>query len=98
MLQTGLSHGVAIIPNAPKQRFNDPDTGAHFEFEDMCERLEKVLKKRFIEEMQSNKKGLNKNFMKETRNGDPLVRKEANSKTNEEVLQENGFPMKARRI
>ena len=53
MLQTGLSHGVAIIPNAPKQRFTDPTTGAHFLFEDMCERLEKVLKKRFIDDMQS---------------------------------------------
>ena len=39
MLQTGLSHGVAIIPNAPKQRYTDPDTGAHFAFGDMCERL-----------------------------------------------------------
>ena len=47
MLQTGLSHGVAIIPNAPKQRFSDPVTGAHFEFEDMCVRLEKLKKKRF---------------------------------------------------
>jgi len=47
MLQTGLSHGVAIIPNAPKQRYSDPATGAHFEFDDMCTRLEKLKKKRF---------------------------------------------------
>jgi len=51
MLQTGLSHGVAIIPNAPKQRFTDPETGAHFEFAEMCDRLDKVLKKRFMDEM-----------------------------------------------
>lgn len=68
MLQTGLSHGVAIIPNAPKQRYTDPATGAHFEFEDMCDRLEKLLKRRFIDEMQSKSKALNKDFMKETRN------------------------------
>ena len=43
---------MAIIPNAPKTRFNDPETGAHFEFEDMCVRLEKVLKKRFLDELQ----------------------------------------------
>jgi len=64
MLQTGLSHGVAIIPNAPKQRYTDSATGAHFAFDDMCERLEKVMKKRFMDEMSSsNKKGLNKEFM-----------------------------------
>ena len=66
MLQTGLSHGVAIIPNAPKQRYSDPVTGAHFEFQDMCTRLEKQLKKRFLDEMQSNRKGINKDFMKTT--------------------------------
>ena len=62
MLQTGLSHGVAIIPNAPKQRFSDPQTGAHFEFEEMCRRLEQLKKKRFQEEMQasSKSKSLNK--------------------------------------
>ena len=62
MLQTGLSHGVAIIPNAPKQRFSCPVTGAHFEFEEMCRRLELLKKKRFQEEMQasSKNKSLNK--------------------------------------
>lgn len=59
-----MSHGVAIIPNAPKQRYSDPATGAHFEFEDMCMRLEKLKKKRFLDEMQSTRKGINKDFMK----------------------------------
>ena len=94
MLQTGLSHGVAIIPNAPKQRFTDPATGAHFQFEDMCDRLEKVLKKRFMEEMQSsNKKGLNKDFMSQSDK-----RKEITSKGPEEVLQENSLPIRTRRV
>ena len=26
MLKTGLSHGVAIMPNAPKERYSDPVT------------------------------------------------------------------------
>ena len=56
MLKTGLSHGVAIIPNAPKQRFNDPETGAHFEFSDMCKRLEALAKRRFVEELQGGTK------------------------------------------
>ena len=56
MLQTGLSHGVAIIPNAPKERYSDPANGAHFKFEDMCTRLDKILKKRSIEERQPTKK------------------------------------------
>ena len=92
MLQTGLSHGVAIIPNAPKQRYTDPETGAHFRFEDMCNRLEVVLKKRFMDEMQSSRKSINKDFMKD------VEPKDLNSKAPEEVLQENSFPMKARRI
>ena len=28
------------------EKFTDPDTGAHFEFKDMCMRLAKVLAKR----------------------------------------------------
>lgn len=56
MLQTGLSHGVAIIPNAPKQRFSDPATGAHFDFEDMCVRLEKLHKKRLMDDLQESRK------------------------------------------
>ena len=68
MLQTGLSHGVAIIPNAPKQRYSDPVTGAHFEFKDMCVRLDKILKKRFQEEMQASttRKSINKDFLRES--------------------------------
>ena len=64
MLKGGLSHGVAVVPNAPKQRYSDPDTGAHFEFGDMCKRLEKLSKARFVEELASQKKkGLQKDFM-----------------------------------
>ena len=90
---------MAIIPNAPKTRFNDPETGAHFDFEDMCERLDKVLKKRFLEELQQTRKGLNKDFMKDSKKkNDQVTNKDTNTKAVEEVLQENGFPMKARRI
>ena len=102
MLQTGLSHGVAIIPNAPKQRYSDPDTGAHFEFEDMCTRLEKLQKKRFMDEMQSNRKGINKDFMKtgEVKPSQALDKNSKNKKDQgpEEVLEENDFPMRARRV
>jgi len=42
----GLSHGVAVIPNPPKQRFMCQITGAHFEFNDMCQRMELLLKER----------------------------------------------------
>ena len=63
MLQTGLSHGVAIMPNAPKERFSDPNNGAHFDFYDMCSRLEKMAKRRYIEQCKKEKKVLNKDFM-----------------------------------
>ena len=63
MLKTGLSHGVAIVPNAPKQRYSDPLTGAHFEFEDMCQRLESLRKRRIREEMQSS--GLRKSLSRD---------------------------------
>lgn len=39
MLKTGLSHGVALVPNPPKERYYCPFTGAHFEFSDICEKL-----------------------------------------------------------
>ena len=32
MLQTELGQGVTAAPNAPKQRYTDPVTGAHFDF------------------------------------------------------------------
>ena len=48
MLTAGLSHGVAVVPNAPKQRYSDPETGAHFEFNDMCDKLEIILKSRQV--------------------------------------------------
>lgn len=54
MLKTGLSHGVAIMPSAPKQRYNCPETGAHFEFNDMCIRLEKIERLRFLDEHRSH--------------------------------------------
>lgn len=66
MLKTGLSHGVAIVPNAPKQRYNCPDTGAHFEFSEMCTRLEKLERLRFLEESRSKKKTIHKDFIKKS--------------------------------
>ena len=49
---TDLSNGAAVIPpKAPKERYTDAKTGAHFEFKDMCNRLEALLKKRFMSEM-----------------------------------------------
>lgn len=46
MLQTGLSHGVAVMPNEPRERFNDHKTGAHFSFEYMCRKIDQLLKER----------------------------------------------------
>ena len=34
------------IDEEPGQKFTDPDTGAHFDFEDMCHRLKSVEKER----------------------------------------------------
>jgi len=63
MLKTGLSHGVAIMPNAPKERYSDPITGAHFEYSDMCARLERMAKKRYLDNIKAEKKALAKDFM-----------------------------------
>ena len=46
MLQMGLSHGVAVIPNPPKQRYTCPLTGAHFKFDEMCTRIEALMRER----------------------------------------------------
>lgn len=63
MLKTGLSHGVAVIPNDPKQRYICPDTGAHFKFEEMCTKIEVMERKRAIQYgLVSNVKYLNKDF------------------------------------
>ena len=52
MFQKDLSQATALVPNAPKKfPYSDPETGAHFDFEDMCFRLDKVLKKRVMSEM-----------------------------------------------
>lgn len=40
MLKSGLSHGVAVIPKTPKERYSDEKTGAHFEFNYMCTKIE----------------------------------------------------------
>ena len=42
MLQIGLSHGVAVIPNPPKQCYTCERTGAHFRFDDLCARIERL--------------------------------------------------------
>ena len=76
MLKSGLTHGVAVIPNAPKQRYTDPLTGAHFDFEDMCQRIDRIQKARFVEDLAAQKKkGIQKDFMKESRNGTDLQTK-----------------------
>ena len=65
-LGVGCQHNVVLhslcVP------YSDPVTGAHFEFKDMCVRLDKILKKRFQEEMQSSttRKSLNKDFLRES--------------------------------
>jgi hypothetical protein len=45
-LKTGLSHGVALVPNPPKERYSCPETGAHFEFHEVSRRLEILARKR----------------------------------------------------
>jgi len=70
MLKTGLSHGVALVPNPPKERYYCPNTGSHFEFFDLCKRLEILARKR-NEENQLNGNGslkINREFAK---NGQP---------------------------
>jgi hypothetical protein len=62
MLKTGLSHGIAIMPAAPKTRYTDPKTGAHFDFGDISERIEAMAKKRAIKYSLSDTKVINKDF------------------------------------
>ena len=51
------------MPNAPKERYSCPETGAHFEYFDMCARLERMRKRRNIEMQRTEKKVFNKDFM-----------------------------------
>lgn len=34
------------IDEEPGQKYTDPETGAHFEFKDVCRRLQRVMDKR----------------------------------------------------
>ncbi len=49
--QNGNYKGI-YFNDEPGQKFNDPETGAHFRHEDMLKRLEKVLKRREMIEKQ----------------------------------------------
>jgi hypothetical protein len=42
----GLSHGVAVIPNPPKERFSDAKTGAHFSFEYLSRKIDDMIRER----------------------------------------------------
>ena len=53
------------MPNAPKERYSDPETGAHFEYNDMCARLERMVKKRFLDSYKTEKKALKQEFIHE---------------------------------
>lgn len=46
MIKSGLSHGVALVPNPPKERYYCPVTGAHFEFLDICKKLDVIARRR----------------------------------------------------
>lgn len=60
----GLSHGVAVIPNPPKVRFTCPVTGAHFKFEDMCSRIEGLMRERKLKWKSENEDFAKVNYMK----------------------------------
>lgn len=44
------------VKPANEERYNCPRTGAHFKFEDMCRRLNKLMKQRENEELLKPKK------------------------------------------
>ena len=62
MLKTGLSHGVAVVPNPPKERYNCPKTGAHFEFNELCRRVERLKKLREDELNRTGERHLKKDL------------------------------------
>ena len=74
MFQKDLSHEAALITNAPKKfPFSDPESGAHFDFEDICYRLDKVLKKRVMSEMMRQSVSSNKSKDEKDRKVSDLV-------------------------
>ena len=63
MLAYDSNNGIALIPNPPKERYSCPVTGAHFEFRDVCMRIEKVMKQRAEELKKNGGMKMNKDFM-----------------------------------
>ena len=83
------------MPNAPKDRYSCPETGAHFEYFDMCARLERMRKRRNIEMQRTEKKVLNKEFMngmKQHAEGD-LQRKEFKTEKVRQEIEESEYQL-----
>ncbi|MBM3456491.1 MAG: hypothetical protein FJX80_15380 [Bacteroidetes bacterium] len=62
MLTFGKNNGVVLIPNPPKDRYIDEKTGAHFEFKEICIRLEKILKMRQDDSKKNGNLRVSKDF------------------------------------
>lgn len=48
-IQDAFNQGIKLGPSINKDRYICPDTGAHFEFLDMCRRMKTMEKQRNIE-------------------------------------------------
>lgn len=90
-IQEAFAAGIKLGPTINKDRYICPDTGAHFEFIDMCRRIkicEKLRLKQFPELAQmavSNGKRLNKDLV------DPqavqnMRKQQRDSKINQDAL------------
>lgn len=84
MLKTGLSHGVALVPNPPKERYSCPVTGAHFEFKDVCSRLVLLAQKRNEDPKTSGHLKINKDFRASR------VRKGMSKRLSQNVVDDHG--------
>ena len=65
MLKQTNGGEIALEPNPPKERYNCPITGAHFNFKDIVTRLEKVVRERYNENLKSGNRKINQNFAKD---------------------------------
>lgn len=62
MLRQTAGGEIALEPNPPKDRYTCPTTGAHFNFKDIANRLEKVVKDRYNEGLKSGNQKINHSF------------------------------------
>lgn len=93
-IQDAFAQGIKLGPTINKDRYICPDTGAHFEFLDMCRRMKQCARNRAQQYPDlgnplmtgSNPKRLNKELTDQTAVTAMMKKQQRDSNLNQEIL------------